>query len=60
MKEINDTKIFKNNVESLLKYKNVVGISIATRSDVISEEYLNYFDDLNKRTFLTKLSKKFR
>ena len=45
--------IFKNNVESLLKYKNVVGISIATRSDVINDEYLKYFDDLNKRTFLT-------
>lgn len=44
---------FKNNVESLLKKENVIGLSIATRSDVISDEYLNYFEKLNKRTFLT-------
>lgn len=44
---------FKNNVETLLKKENVIGLSIATRSDVISDEYLNYFEKLNKRTFLT-------
>lgn len=44
---------FKNIVESLLKQDNVVGISIATRPDVISDEYYNYFEKLNKKTFLT-------
>lgn len=48
-----DINEFKNNVESLLKKENVIGLSIATRSDVISDEYLNYFEKLNKRTFLT-------
>ena len=48
-----DINEFKNNVESLLKKENVIGLSIATRSDVISDEYLNYFENLNKRTFLT-------
>ena len=48
-----DINEFKNNVESLLEKENVVGLSIATRSDVISDEYLNYFEKLNKRTFLT-------
>ena len=43
---------FKNIVESLLKEKNVVGLSIATRPDVISDEYYNYFNELNKKTFL--------
>ena len=44
---------FKNIVESLLKQDNIVGISIATRPDVISDEYYNYFEKLNKKTFLT-------
>lgn len=48
-----DINEFKNSVESLLEKENVVGLSIATRSDVISDEYLNYFEKLNKRTFLT-------
>ena len=48
-----DINEFKNNVESLLGKENVVGLSIATRSDVISDDYLKYFEELNKRTFLT-------
>ena len=31
----------------------VVGISIATRPDTLSDEWLNYLEDLNKKTFLT-------
>ncbi len=46
-------KKFKKIVESLLKQENVIGISIATRPDVISKEYYNYFEKLNKKTFLT-------
>lgn len=42
----------KKNFESVLKIPNVVGISIATRSDSISDEVLDYLSDLNKRTFL--------
>ncbi len=44
---------FKKQVETVLKIPNVVGISIATRPDTINDEYLNYFKELNKRTFLT-------
>ncbi len=39
--------------ESLLNEDKVVGLSIATRPDSISDEVLDYLDDLNKRTFLT-------
>lgn len=38
--------------EPVLKYENVVGISLATRCDCISEECLNYLEDLSKRTYL--------
>ena len=40
-------------IKELLKIDNVVGISISTRPDSISEDIYNYLDDLNKRTFLT-------
>lgn len=43
----------KNIIEPLLKEKNVVGISIATRPDSISNDMLEYLNDLNNRTFLT-------
>ena len=39
--------------EEVLTYKDVVGINIATRADSISDECLNYLEDLNKRTYLT-------
>ncbi len=48
-----DLDILKKNCEEVLTYDNVVGISIATRCDAISDECLNYLDDLNTRTFLT-------
>lgn len=44
---------FKEDVEEFLDYKDVVGISIATRPDAISDEYYDYFKELNKKTFLT-------
>ncbi|MFZ2539100.1 MAG: TIGR01212 family radical SAM protein [Oscillospiraceae bacterium] len=38
--------------EEVLTYKNVVGISIATRADCIPDEVADYLMDLSKRTFL--------
>ena len=45
--------ILKEKFEPVLKLKDVVGLSIATRSDAISDECLNYLIDLNKRCNLT-------
>ena len=39
--------------EPILKQDGVVGLSIATRCDAISEECLEYLSDLNTRTYLT-------
>lgn len=39
--------------EPILKQKDVIGLSIATRCDAISDEVLDYLIDLNKRCFLT-------
>ncbi|MBR5369735.1 MAG: TIGR01212 family radical SAM protein [Bacilli bacterium] len=39
--------------EEVLTYKDVIGINIATRADSISNECLDYLEDLNKRTNLT-------
>ena len=43
----------KNIVDKLLVMNKVVGISIATRPDTLSDEWLDYLTDLNKKTFLT-------
>ena len=45
--------VLKEKYETILKLDNVVGLSIATRPDAISDECLDYLTDLNKRTFLT-------
>ncbi|MGM9849999.1 MAG: TIGR01212 family radical SAM protein [Bacilli bacterium] len=45
--------VLKEKYESILALDDVVGISIATRPDSISDECLEYLSDLNKRTFLT-------
>lgn len=39
--------------EEVLTFDNVVGLNIATRADCISEETLDYLEDLSKRTYLT-------
>ncbi len=39
--------------EKVLTFPNVIGINIGTRPDSISEECLDYLEDLNKRTYLT-------
>ena len=42
----------KKKYEEVLKLDNVVGLNIATRSDAISDECLDYLEELNKKTFL--------
>lgn len=44
--------ILKQKFEPFVTMKDVVGINIATRSDAISDEVLDYLIDLNKRTDL--------
>ena len=43
----------KSVFEPILTIPNVVGLSIATRPDSITDECLDYLSDLNKRTYLT-------
>ena len=45
--------ILKEKYETILKLDNVVGLSIATRPDAISDECLDYLEELSKRTYLT-------
>ena len=45
--------VLKEKYETILGLDDVVGISVATRPDSISDECLDYLTDLNKRTFLT-------
>lgn len=48
-----DINILKEKYESILNLDNVIGLSIATRPDSISEECYEYLNELNKKTFLT-------
>lgn len=45
--------VLKEKYEEVLKYDNVIGLTISTRSDCISDEVLEYLIDLNKITYLT-------
>ena len=45
--------VLKEKYETILNLDNVVGLSIATRPDAISDECLEYLDKLNKKTYLT-------
>ena len=45
--------ILKEKYESILKIDNVIGLSIATRADAITDECLDYLEELNKKTNLT-------
>lgn len=45
--------ILKEKYETILKLPNIVGLSISTRPDSISDEVLDYLTQLNKRTYLT-------
>lgn len=45
--------MLKEKYETILQEENVVGLSIATRSDAITAEIYDYLEELNKRTYLT-------
>lgn len=45
-------KELKEKYELILKQDNVIGLNIATRPDSISDDVLDYLDELNKRTDL--------
>ena len=45
--------ILKEKYETILNQKNVVGLSIATRPDSITDECIDYLEKLNKKTFIT-------
>ena len=46
-------KELKKVYEKVLSFDNVVGLNIATRPDSITDECLNYLEELNKKTYLT-------
>jgi len=48
-----DVDVLKEKYETILKLDNVVGLNIATRPDSISDECLDYLEQLAKRTYLT-------
>lgn len=48
----NDKNLVKDYVDKLLMIPKVVGIDIATRPDCLSDEWLDYLEDLNKKAFL--------
>ena len=45
--------ILKEKYETILKLDNVVGLNIATRPDSITDECLDYLEELSKKTYLT-------
>ena len=45
--------VLKEKYEKILKLDNVIGLSIATRCDSISDECYDYLESLSKRTYLT-------
>ena len=47
-----DIKILREKYETVVSLKNVVGLSIATRADILDKEILEYLGELNKKTFL--------
>ena len=46
-------KILKEKYEEILSIDGVVGLNIATRADSITDECLDYLEELNKKTYLT-------
>ena len=44
--------ILKERYEEILSIPEVIGLNIATRADSITEECLDYLEELNKKTFL--------
>lgn len=48
-----DVSVLREKYESVLKIDNVIGLSISTRPDCISDDCLEYLAELNDRTYLT-------
>ena len=48
-----DVETLKRMYETALSFENVVGLSIATRADCITEEIAALLQDISKRTYLT-------
>ena len=48
----NDKNLVKGYIDKLLILPKVIGIDIATRPDCLSDEWLDYLEELNKKTFL--------
>ena len=46
-------EVLKAKYEEVLKIDNVIGLFIATRCDAITDDTLDYLEELNKRTYLT-------
>ena len=46
-------EVLRNLHNKILKQPGIVGLNIGTRPDAISDECLEYLDELNKRTYLT-------
>ncbi len=44
--------VLKEKFEPVLEQENVVGLSIATRADCLTDEVVEYLSELNKRTYL--------
>lgn len=45
--------VLKEKYECILKQDDVIGLNIATRCDAISDDCLDYLEELSKKTFLT-------
>lgn len=45
--------VLKQKYEEVLKLDNVIGLNIATRPDSITDECLDYLEELSKKTYLT-------
>ena len=48
-----EVNTLKEKYEEVLKIDNVIGLNIATRPDSITEECMNYLEELSKKTYLT-------
>ena len=47
------TEVLKQKYEPILALENVIGLNIATRPDAITEDCLDYLEELSTRTYLT-------
>lgn len=45
--------VLKHKYEPIIEIDNVIGLNIATRPDAISDECLDYLEELSKKTYLT-------